>query len=276
MTQAPTKSALQAKLEARAPHQKLVPLGKAFPGIDGEAVTIRLLRKGAQNDALEAALSRIDKLAEKSPALKHDDGFVRELKTIARLFAACRDAKDPNGLPAFPSPEFMERNLSTQEFDFLLNAYNAFDREIHPEGADHLDPEKLVGLLDTCAEHASSDLPNQILLGFSREILAEMVVRGALLRRDALEDARAANEVLDRMKSAGFVPPDERAENETDDISPIGARLLAEDPNDDLLATMATKIRTRRDAALLMAYKGWKEGPAWRRVMGEERGETST
>lgn len=277
MTQPATKSSLQSKLEARAPHQKLVPLGRSIPGVDGESVMIRLLRKGPQNDALEAALARIDKLAEKTPALRSEDAWVAEQKTIARLFAACRDAKDPDGLPAFASPEEMEKNLYTAEFDFLLNAYNALARETHPQGADHLDPEKLVALLDMCAEHASSDLPNQILLGFSREILVETLVRAAVLRRDALDDARSAVEVLDRMKQAGFVPPDERAEDETDDISPIGARLLAEDPNDDSLAVVATKIRTHRDAAVLMAYKGWAEGSAsWRRVMGEERGGSAS
>jgi hypothetical protein len=269
-TNSSTLTPLQQKLAARKPHRKTIDL-PGVPGIDGEKVTLQILRKGEASFALAAAYARVDKHAEKIPALRDDKDFVGDLKTIAVLHQAVRDAKDPDACPAFVSPEWMEERLAPAELSALLSAYNAFVAEVYPAGTQHLEPHRLLALLELCAENAGTDIPNEAMLTFSREVLAEMVVRAAVLWKEARDAAVEAEGKLARLVNAGVVPPEEGAEEGDGNLSVYAIRLMARDHGNDLLALSAPRIRTARDAALAMTMLGWKEGsPAWRAVLGEE------
>lgn len=272
------KTELQKKIEARKPHEKKISL-RGFPGLEKDEIVLRVLRKGEAGRALASALARVDELAKLVPALKDDAGFVREQKTIAMLFAAARDAKDPVDLPAFVSPAWMEQHFDTPEFDYLLRAYNRFAGEAHPGGSQHLEPGKLLALLDWIANESDSDAINDELLLFQNEILCEILIRAAVFYRDAKNEAAAERQKIEALAAAGFVPPDDGegivAVSET--LSNFATRLLAQEPTNDLLANAATRIRTARDAELVMALLGWTEGsPSWRRVLGEEGGNRTS
>lgn len=270
-------SSLEEQLKARKPHRKALDLVEQIPGITSGKVVVQVLRKSQHSVALEAAYRRLDKKAENVPALKEDRDYVTDLRNIATLHIAIRDAKDPDGYPAFLSPEWMEEHLTPHELSFLLNAYNQFVGEVYPGGSDHLEPHKLIALLELCAEHAGTDIPNTALLSFTREMLAEVVVRAALLVVDAKAEAVEATAKVHVLLSAGVVPPEDGQEPADDALSAYAVRLIAADHENDILVAAAERVRTKRDAEIVMAMLGWKEGSqAWRRVLGEEAGATTS
>lgn len=268
------KTELQKKIEARKPHEKKISL-RGFPGLEKDEIILRVLRKGEAGKALASALARVDELAKHVPALKEHPGFVKEQTNIALLFAATRDAKDPVDLPAFVSPAWMEQHFDTPEFDYLLRTYNRFAGEAHPGGAQHLEPGKLLALLDWIANESDGDAINDELLLFQNEILCEILIRAAVFYRDAKNEAAAERQKIEALAAAGFVPPDDgeglAAVSET--LSIFATRLLAQEPANDMLVNAMTRIRTARDAELAMSMLGWTEGsPSWKRVLGEEGG----
>jgi hypothetical protein len=278
MTDTARKTALQEQIEARRPHQKKIAL-QGFPGLEKNEIVLRLLRKGEANAALAFSHGWLDRLCEKNPTLRENKKFVEDLTTISFLYSASRDASDPDGLPAFLSPDWMEKNFESPEFDYLLRVYNAFVGEVHRGGSQHLGPGKLLDLLEWIAARADQDAINDELLLFQHDMLAEALIRAAVLWKDATNEALEIRQRLNALAAAGFVPADDEnamsAIAET--LSIHGTRLLAEDHANDVLANAAPRIRTARDAELAMSMLGWKEGsPSWRRVLGEESGDRTS
>lgn len=274
----PPKTELQTKIEARKHHERRVPL-KGFPGLEKDAVVVRLLRKSDTNDALAATHFRIARLCEASPSLRESKDFVKDQETISLLFSAYRDVKDPSGMPAFFSPDWMEKHFDGAEISYLLRTYNAFAAEVHPDGSQHLGPDKLEPFLDWIASQEDTDAINDELLLFSPVMLGEALIRAAVLVRDARREAVEARQRLELLAAHGFVPPDDgeglSAVSET--LSIFATRLLAIVPQNDFVANSAPRIRTGRDAELVMTMLGWVEGsPDWRRVLGEEGAEKTS
>ncbi len=267
------KTSLRDRLADRKPHRKPVDADD-IAGVQGEKVVLQVLRNSEQNEALALAYTLRDRAAKNQPALASDDKFFESLRIVAHLFVACRDAAEPDAYPAFVSPEWMQEKLHAHELQTLLNRYNAFVGEVFPGGVDTLiEPHKLVALLDLCAEHESDDIPNAALARFSHEVLCEIVIRAAVLLRDAKNEAVELRARLDVLASAGMVY-DEATGTADGTISNFAVRLLAEEPRNDLLAAACERVRTQRDAELAMSLLGWKEGsPSWRRVLGEEPGQ---
>jgi hypothetical protein len=267
------ETGLRRKLADRKPFRKTIETDD-IAGVDLEKLVLQVLRNSEQNEALALAYTLRDRAAKVQPALASDDKFFEGLRIVAHLFVACRDAAEPDAYPAFVSPEWMQEKLHPHELQTLLNRYNAYVGEVFPGGADTLvEPHKLVALLDLCAEHEHDDIPNAALARFSHEVLVEVVIRAAVLLRDAKNDAVEMRARLDVLASAGVVYDEERGAVVDGTISNYAVRLMAEEPRNDVLAAAAERVRTQRDAELVMAMLGWKEGtPSWRRVLGEESG----
>lgn len=264
---------LREALAQRKPHRREIDTSD-LPGLEKQKLVLQILRSAEHNEALAWAYTLRDRLAKKEAALRDDEALFGQLKKIAHLFVACRDAAEPDSYPAFPHPDWMQEKFHPAELQTLLNRYNSFVAEVFPGGADELiEPHKLVALLDLCAEHADSDIPNEALARFEHVMLVEVVVRAAVMLRDANRQNADMTARLDVLASAGVTYSEEVGEADAGSLSNFAIRLLAEEPQNDVLALAAERVRTQRDAELAMSMLGWKEGSqAWRRVLGEERG----
>lgn len=262
---------LRRALAERKPHRKEIPTDD-LPGIEGNRLVLQVLKTAEHNEALALAYTLRDRAAKQTPALRDDEPFFGQLKKIACLFLACRDAKEPDDYPAFPNAEWMQEKIHPAELTTLLNHYNSFVGEVFPGGADALiEPHRLVALLDMLAEHADSDVPNAALARFEHVMLVEVVVRAAVLLKDAKTENADLRHRLGVLGSAGVVYPEDGGDPDAGALSNFAVRLLAADPENVALAESAERVRTRRDAELVMAMLGWKEGSqAWRRVIGED------
>lgn len=262
---------LREALAQRKPHRKEIPT-EDLPGLEKQKIVLQVLRSAETNEALALAYTLRDKAAKQTPALRDDEKFFEDLKIVAHLFLACRDSAEPDAYPAFPSAEWMQEKLHAAELGVLLNRYNGFVGEVFPGGAETLiEPHKLVALLDMLAEHASTDVPNEALARFSHEMLVEVAVRAAVLLKDAKDENVDLRARLDVLSSAGVVYPEEGGEADAGTLSAFAVRLLASDPGNDLLAESAERVRTKRDAELVMSMLGWKEGASlWKHVLGED------
>lgn len=266
-------TSLRTKLSDRPPHRKTIEVAD-MPGISGEKITIQLLRSGEHNEALALAYTLRDRAAKKEPALAQDDGFFEGLRVVAHLFLATRDAAEPDDYPAFPSADWIAEHLHTHEIQTLLRHYNLFVGEVFPAGSENLvETAKLIALLEMCAEHAGTDAPNLALARFTHEVLVECLIRAAVLYADVVAEGAELRARVAAMSSAGVAYDEEGETADAGMLSNFAVRLLAEEPRNNVLALAIERVRTRRDAEIVMAMLGWAEGsPSWRRVLGEESG----
>lgn len=264
---------LRSMLAQRKPHRKEIETSD-LPGIQGQKLVLQVLRNSEHNEALALAYTMRDRAAKQTPALRDDEDFFKGLKIVAHLFLACRDAAEPDAYPAFPSADWMQEKIHPAELTILLNRYNGFVGDVFPGGRDVLlESHKLLALLDLLAEHADSDVPNDALARFSHEMLVEVVVRAAVLLKDAKDEIAEMQRREEALASAGVKYPEEGDAVDAGTLSTFAVRLLAREPENDVLTLAAERVRTSRDAELVMSMLGWKEGsPAWRDVLGEEAG----
>jgi hypothetical protein len=265
---------LRKTLAERAPHRKTIDASD-LAGVEKQSIVLQVLRNAEQNEALALAYTMRDRASKNVPALRDDEEFFNDLKIVAHLFLSCRDSAEPDAYPAFVSPEWMQEKIHKAELETLLAHYNAFVAKVFPGGADTLtEPEKVVALLRMLAEHASTDIPNEVLARWAHVMLVELVVRAAVLLKDAEDENAVMRTRLEGLAVAGVVYPEDGVEADVGALSNFAIRLMAAEPGNDLLHVSAERVRTARDAEIVMSMLGWKEGSqAWRRVLGEEHGE---
>lgn len=156
-----------------------------FTGLGGRpiaAVKIRIATKGEQDRALCGAHAYVENLAKNASidarVATEDRDILLDAKTCFILAEVCRDASDPK-YPAFPGPRWMIDQLTTDEIGVLLNCYHEALRQAGTIDFD-LSSDRLTALSQMLAKTADTDAPNQLLLRFTREQLAEICVRIAL------------------------------------------------------------------------------------------------
>lgn len=155
-----------------------------------EAVKIRIATKGEQDRALCGAHAYVEKLAKganiDARVAGEDRDLLLDAKTCHILAEVCRDATDTK-YPAFPGPKWMIDHLSTDEIGILLNCYHEALRKTATVDMD-LSPERVATLSRLLAMTAESDAPNELLLRFTREQLAELCVRMAVMLAPLLDE----------------------------------------------------------------------------------------
>ncbi len=136
-------------------------------------------------------------------AARKDVDLLTDAKTIEALWRVCRrvdlDPKDPTDLdkaketiyPAFATPGWMRKTLTTDQIAVLLNLYIEVKRK-ESRGRREVTDEHVEKLATVCQAHAGDDIPEAILADYPREILTAVVIQFAL----KLADARASVEVL--------------------------------------------------------------------------------
>lgn len=149
---------------------------EGFFHLGGKPVTqvaIRPLLKWEQDSALQSAE---DYLRE---SIRHENVRNRpEVFSDAELacvtWHAARKHDDPR-YPAFPSPTWMCKNMSTEQLSVLANLLNAV-RAKHAPSPPMFDGGALDNLVKACAELGETDLPDKVLAGYPREMLVHVFV----------------------------------------------------------------------------------------------------
>lgn len=143
-------------------------------------IGIRVSTKSEQDGAVVAAHKYIEAKAGNSLS---DEDILVDAKTIEVLFHACREvvevepgAEPPkHNYPAFPGPQWMRDNMTTDQLAVLLNLYNEVRRKESPT-TWQISSEDVNALAFACAEISDSDLPEKLLARFDREWLTQAFV----------------------------------------------------------------------------------------------------
>jgi hypothetical protein len=266
------KSKLAEKIEARKPHRKEFPL-PGFPGIEGGKIVFQIQRNGEGADALVTAYGMRDAEAKKHAAMGENPTLFSDLSLIATLHRAARDPEKPDEFPAFPSPEWMRRQLHTHELSILRNLYNAFVAEVFPGKIELLDSsEKLLDFVRLVYANWKNDSPDVALAEFSHEVLKECFIRVCVFHGDMEAELKAVQAENAMLRAAGVKTRDEEPEPTEGALSVYAVRLLAETANTPLQNAMAMDavedIHTERQVVVAMRMLGWSENsPAWKRVI---------
>jgi len=147
--------------------------------------------KAEQDRALAAAYEVVKGLTQDAEARKDEDLLI-DAKTTQILFNACRRCEegddDKNRYPAFPSPEWMRKHLTTDQLAVLLNLYHEVRRREAPVPWE-IDHAQVMANAKLCADHFGTDLPDTLLAVQSREWLTQAFILLAKEYQDVQGDA---------------------------------------------------------------------------------------
>lgn len=185
----PPHSPLVAALEARP--RALVPYpAEAFaPGMPGN-ILVRVPTSAELGRAKKCAHAFIEQDSKTAPTAAQDPSYTGDIFTVFALFESLRDEKDPQDLQAFPSPQWMREQFTTQQLSVMLNMHNEVVGEKEPVEW-LLDSDRISALMLVCARHAGTDIPDKALIRFSRETMAEAFIRASVMYGDAMAEIEA-------------------------------------------------------------------------------------
>lgn len=177
---------LGAQLIAMPRQCKEFDVGKMLGLADGK-IAVRVATKAEQDRAVVGAHDYAKRLAGDNKDAAHDPDILADAKSAFIAHVTCRDAKQPDKLPAFLSPTWMMENLSSEQIAVLVNLAN--EVRIHqPAVARDIADSTVEAIADLCEEHAGDDIPEAVLANMDREYLTHLVV----LLSVKLKQARAA------------------------------------------------------------------------------------
>lgn len=204
------KSALALAIESRArkAHEFEV---QGFFGLGGQPihkVGFRVNTKAEEDKALVTAYLTVNQLTEGAEQAREDPDLVQDVKLIHALYSACRRAESGDGerkysLPAFPSPNWMRDNLTTDQIAVLINLYNGVRIAEGPLKVT-ITFEEVEEVAELCAENSRSDVPELVLAPRSREWLIQAFALLAMRWRElhGLASEREHDGDVDRTSEA--------------------------------------------------------------------------
>lgn len=203
----PSHSPLVAALEARKRATVPYPAESFAPGIAGN-VKVRIPTAGELGTALKCAHAFIDKETENSPNAAKDPNYTANIFNTFAIHVSLRDEHDPDGLPAFGSPQWMLEYFTPQQISVMLNMHNNVVGEKEPVEWV-LDEERLSALMLVCARNAGSDIPDKALIRFSRETMAEAFIRASVMYGDAMAEIEALKAQIAELTGTAAEPAPE-------------------------------------------------------------------
>jgi len=221
------KSALALAIEAQGRHVRCVAMDGFFgPGArEIPAVAFRVAVKADEDAAIVAAhryAAEESKVAgDAAAAARADVDLLGDAKNIEALYRVCCAAEsdgaggwrmktkprpDRGGVitySAFPSPQWMRRNLTTDQIAALMNAYLEVRAEASPGGALDLSEEAVDAVVTMVSGNVGNDLPEMALARFSRPHLTHLFVMVC----ERLAEARVARDaLLEEREGAATIP----------------------------------------------------------------------
>ena len=166
--------------------------------------------KSEQDKAIAAAYQVVSQAAGEHTEAKSDDDLLTDAKTTQILFHACRrcEEEDPElnyRYPAFPSPEWMRRNLTTDQLAVLLNLYHEVRRREAPVPWE-IDHDQVLGIAMVSADHSDTALPDTLLAAQSKEWITQAFVILSQMYKESIDARVSANEHEDIESDAPEAP----------------------------------------------------------------------
>jgi hypothetical protein len=150
------------------------------------AIGIRVNRKFEDDDAFAKAHAyaarRAKDAGDGADAAKKDFDILGDAKLIETLWYACREVVDPDDFSkgvteynAFPGPEWMRKNLSSDQLAALWNLYLEARRKDFP-ARYNLEEDRIEALAEMAGKHADTDIPESVLGAYAREAVTHAFV----------------------------------------------------------------------------------------------------
>jgi hypothetical protein len=157
------------------------------------AVAVIRSNKNEDDDAIVAAHKYV---AEKAKAAgdgaaeaKSEGDLLTDAKNVEIIYRLCREVDlasvvaapdDPSAWKAtqwgaFPGPDWMRKNLSSDQLAALLHLILEVKRKEAPDPGD-IDDDAMETIVKLCNEHAATDVPEAVLARFSRVKLTHAIV----------------------------------------------------------------------------------------------------
>jgi len=148
--------------------------------------------KSEQDSALASAYQVVDRLTLESKRAADDEDILVDAKTTQILFKACRRAEEGDKgsgykYPAFPSPEWMRQNLTTDQLGVLLNLYHEVRRREAPVTWE-ISNESVLSLYAICSDYSQSEMATTLLSVQSREWLQQAFILLSQIHAEKLDD----------------------------------------------------------------------------------------
>jgi hypothetical protein len=173
-----------------------------------ETVKVRLGRKAEQDRALVEAHKYVRKMTIETPHAAADPDILDDAKSACIIATVFRDTDAPDAMPAFPTGEWVMRNMTTFQIGRFVNAYADVLRRTGEVRSDVDDGA--VEALASISAHLEPERAFSALLGATREYLAECLILVSRKLDQSRGDLDAALARLDELD-----PPKAEAEAET-------------------------------------------------------------
>lgn len=175
------KSRLALAIEQR--ERKLFPFEvQGFFGLGNkqiQQIAIRVAVKSEEDEALVAAHARVKELTRGDKEAMDDADLTQDQKLIQILHRVCfsPDEKTKDGVPypAFPGPEWMRKNLTTDQIACIINLYHEVRRVDGPLRGE-ISTEEVLAVAEGCAVTANTDMPEALLATSERTWLTQAFV----------------------------------------------------------------------------------------------------
>jgi hypothetical protein len=231
------KSALAAAIEARGRRAYVFDVTGFFgPGArEMPRIGFRVAVKAEEDNAIVLAHGyahqRSLAAGDAAESARKDADLLGDAKLIHALCEVCRDVKPVGGeiapsandaawgiskYSAFPGPEWMRKNLTTDHLAALMNLYTEVRRAESPVPED-VTEERVEALGELCRNHAADSIPEAVLAAYPREWLTHAFVMQSIMLGaakqsvDVLLKEQEAREAVATAEEASDEPPVEPA-----------------------------------------------------------------
>lgn len=151
------------------------------------AIAVRIPTIAEENDALVSAATFASNFVGESTEVS--SSLNTNFETLCVLSSSFRDAKDPDGVPAFGPPQWIADKLTAPDVERCLGALaECRARESKIRGA--LSDDDLLALAETIAE-VEADEAAGVLIPHSRVELVDMVYRLSNMLMSLIDDMRS-------------------------------------------------------------------------------------
>lgn len=166
-------------------------------------IRIRVPTVEELNSALLASRQYCADYVKKS-GLEPDADLTNNTRVAHIMNLVCRHATDDR--PAFQGPKWMMKTLVADEFSVLLNLYHQTLKLATPLDLN-IDDDKIEQVASVCVALKSEEKLNEYIAAFTREILAEQVIRLSIKLADARREADALREELATLRGGAMEEP---------------------------------------------------------------------
>ncbi len=167
-----------------------------FGGKEVVKVAIRVPTSREQQNAWDDAHVRIQKRAEKVPAVAHDPDIMLDARASSIVAVACRNPAKPDKDPAWPSASWIDEHMSADEIGALLRLVNIVRARKGPT-PEEIDDERVEMFAAMAARTSGTDVADVAMASVTHTYLSQLYILTCV----KLAEARAALKAAEKTES---------------------------------------------------------------------------